>query len=165
MREPDPDGASGGGSYYYAQRFAGGMGRAYIGYSEAMQLMGARAADMRFRRFSMTGDHDIPVFYVDAAAVNAHIPDEKRALALVLLNLITGPELMIEVSENGGAPRYLFAARESVYDALAPEYPIYGALKDIAMDPEARVFRIKPDGVAYVKQAKQSASLLPVLRK
>ena len=101
----------------------------------------------------------------NVAAVNAHIPDEKRALALELLNLITGPELMIEVSENGGAPRYLFAARESVYDALAPEYPIYGALKDIAMDPEARVFRIKPDGVAYIKQAKQSASLLPVLGK
>ena len=64
------------GRYYYARRFAEGTGKAYIGYSEAINVMGESASDMDFRLFSMTDDEDIPVFYVDAAAVNAKVSDE-----------------------------------------------------------------------------------------
>ena len=40
--------------FYFARKFAEGMGRAYIGYSEAMNEMGESASDMDFRLFSMT---------------------------------------------------------------------------------------------------------------
>ena len=164
MRLKNPEGIpKDGGGYYYAQRFAEGMGSAYIGYPEAMHLMGEAASEMDFRLFSMADDGDIPVFYVDVAAINAHISGEKRALAIELLNLITGRDLLVSVSKNDGKPRYTIPARKSVFDALAPDYPIYGALKSIASTPGGHVFRIKPGGALYMEQAEKSADLLPAL--
>ena len=165
MRQVEPGGIpADAGWYYYAQRFADGMGRAYIGYSEAMDVMGEHAAEMDFRLFSMRGDGDIPVFYVDAAAVNAHISKEKKALAIELMNMITGTELMARVSKNEGNPRYLLSARYSVYDELAGEYPIYAGLKKIAALPDAHVFRIVPDGYSYMEEAEENAGALPDLQ-
>ena len=151
--------------YSYARIFAQGMGRAYIGYSEAMDLMDKKVSEMDFRLFSMSDDDNIPVFYVDAAAINAKISDEKRTLALDFLNMITGRDLMTKASENGGDSRYLLAARYSVYDALASDYPIYEELKKIALVADAYVFRIQPDGNAYLEEAVNNADLLPSLSK
>ncbi len=136
-----------------ARLFAGGRGRAYIGYSEAMDVMGEKASDMDFRLFSMTNGENIPVFYVDAAAVNAKIAEEKRGLALEFLNMITGRELLARVLANDGNPRYLLSARYSVYDELGAGDPIYAKLKTVAAVPRAFVFRIKPDGDAYLDAA------------
>lgn len=94
--------------YYYARRFAEGMGKAYIGFSEAMSVM-------------------------------------------------------VKVLANGGNPRYLFAARYSIYDALASDYPVYAELKKAATVPDAHVFRIKPDGEAYMNESKENKDLLPPL--
>ena len=164
MHQTDPDGAPGDGDwFYYARRFSEGMGRAYIGYSEAMYVMGDSASETDFRLFSMTDDKDIPVFYVDAAAVNAKIPDDKKALALDFLNMITGKDMMASVSVNDGNPRYLLAARYSVYDAMATDYPIYAELKKAATVPDACVFRIKPDGDAYLEESAKHLDLLPSL--
>ena len=86
--------------FYFARKFAEGMGRAYIGYSEAMNEMGESASDMDFRLFSMTDSKNIPVFYVDAAAINAKISSKKRALALDLLNIITGTDALARAQTN-----------------------------------------------------------------
>ena len=152
-----------GDRFYYARKFAGGMGRAYIGYSEAMDMMGESASEMDFRLFSMTDDENIPVFYMDAAAVNAKISDEKRALALELLNMITSSDTLVRVSMNNGDPRYLLLARRSAYDTLAPDYPIYKEMKKVATVPNAHVFRIKPDGDEYLEEAEKNKDLLPSL--
>ena len=157
----DEDVPEDSGLYYSAGRFAEGMGRAYIGYSETLDVMGESASDMDFRLFSMTDDPDIPVFYVDAAAVNSKVSDEKKELALDFLNMITGKDLMVRALANGGNPKYLLAARYSIYDTLASDYPIYGDLKKIASVPNACVFRIKPDGDAYLAEAEKNADLLP----
>lgn len=111
----------------------------------------------------MTDDNNIPVFYADAAAVNAKVSDEKKALALDFLNMITGKDLMARVSVNSGNPLYLLAARYSVYDTLASDYPVYAELKKIASVPNACVFRIKPDGDAYLEESAKNADLLPSL--
>ena len=157
MRElylPDPEGVSKESGWYPSARlFAGGRGRAYIGYSEAMDVMGEKASDMDFRLFSMTNGENIPVFYVDAAAVNAKIAEEKRGLALEFLNMITGRELLARVLANDGNPRYLLSARYSVYDELGAGDLIYAKLKTVAAVPRAFVFRIKPDGDAYLDAA------------
>ena len=152
-----------GGWYYYARRFAEGMGKAYMGYSEAMDIMGENASEMDFRLFSMTDDKDIPVFYVDAAAINAKVSEDKKAAALDFLNMITGKDMMVRASANGGSPRYLLLTRYSIYDALAPDYPIYAELKKVASVPDAYVFRIKPDGDAYLEEAVKHVDLLPAL--
>lgn len=159
MRQEDPNGVpEDGDSYFYAKKFAAGEGRAYIGYSESMNAMGDSASDMDFRLFSMTDDNNIPLFYVDAAAVNAKISEEKRALALDFLNMITSKDTLARASIHDGKPLYLLTARYSIYDALASEYPIYKELKSVATVPDAFVFRIKPDGDAYIEEAEQSAA-------
>ena len=153
-----------GDMFYYAQKFAGGMGRAYIGYSEAMDMMGENASEMDFRLFSMTDDKNIPMFYMDAAAVSAKISDEKKALALELVNMITSKETLVRVSMNNSHPRYLLLARQSAYDTLASDYPIYQELKKVALVPDAYVFRIKPDGIEYLEEAEKNKEALPTLK-
>jgi len=101
----------------------------------------------------------------DAAGINAKISDEKRELAFDFLNMITGKDLMVKASMNDGDPRYLLPARYSTYDALAQEYPIYVGLKEIATVPDACVFRIQPDGDAYIDEFAEKADLLPSLTK
>ena len=149
--------------FYYARKFAEGMGRAYIGYSEAMNEMGESASDMDFRLFSMTDSKNIPVFYVDAAAINAKISSKKRALALDLLNIITGTDALARAQTNGGSPQYLLSARYSIYDAMASDYPLYEELKKIASVPDAFVFRIKPDGDQYLEEAKKNREAMPLM--
>ena len=164
MRLADPEGVPvKGDRFYYAQKFAGGLGRAYIGYSEAMGMMGEGASEMDFRLFSMTDDKNIPLFYMDVAAVNAKISDEKKALALELVNMITSKETLVRVSMNNSHPRYLLLARQSAYDTLASDYPIYQELKKVALVPDAYVFRIKPDGIEYLEEAIKNEDALPFL--
>ena len=151
------------GPYASARKYAGGLGRSYIGYSESMSVMGEHASEMDFRLFSMTDDQNIPVFYMDAAAVNAKISEEKKAPALDLLNMITGRDALVRASVPAGGPQYLLTSRYSVYDSLAPDFPIYGDLKNIVSVPEAFVFRIMPDGLAYMEEASQSIAILPSL--
>ena len=43
------------------------------------------------------------------------------------------------------------------------DYPIYTELKQIASVPGACVFRIRPDGAAYMEQAEKNADVLPSL--
>ena len=165
MHQADPGDGGDGIAYYYAGKYAEGMGRAYIGFSEAMHAMGDVASEMDFRLFSMTDDQNIAVFYADAAAINAKISEEKAAYALDLLNLLTDKDTLLGASVHGGEAQYLLLPRYSVYDALAADYPIYRELKSIIMVPDAYVFRIKPDGYSYIKEALKNADALPVLAK
>ena len=116
---------------------------------------------MDFRLFSMTDHENIPLFYMDAAAVNAKISEEKKALALELLNMITSEDTLVRVSKNSGDPRYLLLARPSAYDTLASDYPIYQEMKKVALVPGAHVVRIKPDGIEYLEEAEKNKDLLP----
>ena len=109
------------GPYIFGEWFTDGVGRAYIGFSEAMSVMGDSAEDIDFRLYSMTEEKNIPLFYADLASVNANISEEKRALAIELLNLITGTDVIIRAS-SPKAPdqsyQYLLSARKDVYEEL-----------------------------------------------
>ena len=118
-------------SYIRGSWFAGGLGRALIGFSETMSVMGEAAEHVEFHRISLSEDEDIPMLYADLASINAGIGDEKKPYALELLNLITGPDVLIRAfvpEREDQNPQYLLSARMSVYDALSAEYPVYGAL-------------------------------------
>ena len=111
------------------------------------------------------GDHEPDLSYVDAAAINAKISSKKRALALDLLNIITGTDALARAQTNGGSPQYLLSARYSIYDAMASDYPLYEELKKIASVPDAFVFRIKPDGNDYLEEAeKNKDAMLPLMK-
>ena len=94
-----------------------------------MSDMGDAAEDMVFHRISLSDQEDIPMLYADIASVNARISDDRRPLAVELVNVITGAQTMVAslaAGEEGQNPQYLLSARSSVYDVLAKDYPIYG---------------------------------------
>ena len=99
------------------------------------------------------------MLYADVASVSARISDEKKPLALELLNVITGTEALTAAFAPGRAgqsAQYLLAARTSVYDALSENDPIYSGLKEIVSDPKCRVFIVRPSARALLAQAASS---------
>lgn len=136
-----------GDTYIRGAWFAQGLGRAFIGESEAMSAMGDAVDDMVFHRISLSDDEDVPMLYADIASVNARISDERKPLAVELLDVITDAQTMaasFAAGHEGQSPQYLLGARSSVYDLLSKEEPVYGGLKAIVSDPKCRVFVVRP---------------------
>ncbi len=145
-----------GDAYIRGKWFASSTGRALIGYSETLSVLGEDAEKVAFHRFSMSDEKDIPMLYADIASVNASVDPAKRPLAVELMNIITGEEALsmaFSPLETGQAPQYLLGARLSVYDRLAVPYPVYGRLKEIVSDPECRVFVPSAGGRALTEKA------------
>ena len=132
-------------TFVRARWFAEGRGRAYIGYSEAMNAMGDNADEVIVRLFSYDAGRNIPLFYADAVGIRSDIGGEKKELAFELANLLISEEVLTKMSlpaEDGGVPQYLLTPRRSVYEALSGDYPIYGRLKEMLDSPENHVFRL-----------------------
>lgn len=145
-----------GNAYIRGTWFADGYGRAYIGYSEALSAMGDAAESMEFHRIALSDGEDIPMLYADIASINSEIDEQKKPYAIELLNLMTGNEVLVQALSSTQAdqfPQYLLSARLSVYDELAKTYPIYGLLKDIAADPQCKIFMVRPSGRVLLEQA------------
>lgn len=142
-------------AFVRARWFAEGKGRAYIGYSEAMNAMGEYADDVILRRFSYGTGHDIPLFYTDVVGIRSDISVEKKELAFELANLLVSEEVLTKMSlpwEDGDSPQYLLTSRRSVYDAFCGDYPIYGLLKEIVDSPDNHVFRIGAHGREFITE-------------
>ena len=138
-----------------ARWFADGKGRAYIGYSEAMNAMGDYADDVILRRLSYGTRHDIPLFYSDVVGISSAVSEEKKAAAFELANLLTSGEVLTAMSlpgEEGGSPQYLLTPRRSVYDALSGDYPIYSHLKEIVDSPDNHIFRIGAHAREFINE-------------
>ena len=145
------------------ESFAQGYGRAFIGPSENLGVMGDEAENMDIRLISMTDDSNIPYFYADHAAVNAHIRPDKRALAVELLNVITGTKVMVSACSPNGPEenyQYLLPARISAYDELGKTDPVYGQLRALAADPEARIYEVSYADLKSLSENEQLMSLL-----
>lgn len=144
--------------YVRGKWFAAGKGRAYIGYSEEMSVMGDAVNDMDFRLFSYSDKGGVPLFYVDLAGVNAKISDDKKELAYELVDLITSEETMKKVvmPDESSHPQYLLPARIHIYDQLGETFPVYEELKTIVRNPENRVLRIGSNAYTYISNSKKA---------
>ena len=143
--------------YERARWFAEGKGRAYIGYSETMAMMGDGVNDIDFRIFSNSDRGGVPLFSVDLAGVNAKISDDKKELAYELVDMITSEEAMAKVvmPEGKGTPQYLLPARIHIYDPLSEASPVYGQLKVIALDPKNKFLRMGSNAHEYISNTKK----------
>ena len=145
-----------GDAYLLGALFAEGQGRALIGFSEIMHAMGDAAEDMSIHDFSLSDSDNYPMLFADIASINARISEEKKSLAVELLNIITGRNAMIasfaptDADQN---PQYLLGTRISIYDGLSENYPIYGRLKEIVTNPKGKVFIIRSGGRVFIEQA------------
>ncbi|UTR14035.1 thiamine pyridinylase [Salipaludibacillus sp. LMS25] len=144
--------------YIRAKWFEDGYGKAYIGYTEAMSSMGDFANDVNFKTISLSDKTDIPVFYGDVVGINSAITDkDKQEIAIELANVIAASDTLVDAvstDENNPYPQYLLPARESVYDQLEGDYPIYGELKDIATHEDNKLFKMGPSARPWLQEAK-----------
>ncbi|MCR6113246.1 thiamine pyridinylase [Salipaludibacillus agaradhaerens] len=144
--------------YIRAKWFEEGYGKAYIGYTEAMSSMGDFANEVNFKTISLSNTTDIPVFYGDVVGINSAITDEdKQEVAIELANVIAASDTLVDAvapDENNPYPQYLLPARESVYDKLAGDYPIYGELKGIATHEDNKLFKMGSDARPWLDEAK-----------
>ena len=128
--------------------FMEGIGRAYINVSESMARMGDEAQNMDVRLFSMTDDNDIPLFFADYASVSANISEDKKDLAIELVNVITGTEVMVNAlspAVSGQTYQYLLPARKSVFDAVSETDQLYAQFRDIVTNSDIRLYFIPYD--------------------
>lgn len=132
-------------SYVRARWFAEGKGRAYIGYSEAMAVMGDAVNRVTVRLISYGAGENIALFYTDVVGISPGLDEDKKELAFELANILISEEVLAGFNtpaNDGDSPQYLLAARRSVYDDLRQDYPIYGCLKEIVDGADHRVFRM-----------------------
>ena len=67
-----------------------------------------------------------------AAAVTSGVEGEKLEKCLELMNVMAGAEVLTELSVRNGRPQYLLLARKTPYLRLAPQFPTYAWLGEIA---------------------------------
>ena len=133
----------------HAKLFSTGKGRAYVGFSEAMNDMGDYAQQVSFRPLSLAEGENVDVLYADFASVNARIDAGKRDLAVEFLNLLTSSDMLVAASlpsEGQTTPQYLLLPRLSTYDVLERDYPLYAKLRGLLQSPNAHVFLVMSDG-------------------
>ena len=121
-----------------AQWFGAGRGRALIGFSESLNEMSAAQQDdvrVKIVSFSDSGRHDVRLFYTDIVGLAPALSTgPRRDLALELANLITSTQVMVAAlgpSADDPVPQYLFSVRRSVYDQLAPAFPLYAQMAEL----------------------------------
>jgi thiamine pyridinylase len=118
--------------------FGEGRGRALIGFSESLCDMSAAARDrveLTIVPFADAGRGDVRLFYTDLIGLAPELtPGPRRDLALELANLIGSADMMVDAigpSADDPTPQYLFSVRRSVYDELAPRYPLYTRMSEL----------------------------------
>ena len=125
--------------------------------------MGNSTDEIDFRLYSMTEEPNIPLFYMDTASVNANISQEKRALAIELLNMITGTDILVRASspnEPDQSYQYLLSARKSFYDVLGQKDPIYTKLQSFVSSPDNHIFSVRNEDLVTLYDTSLITSLL-----
>ncbi|MBD5469717.1 MAG: thiamine pyridinylase [Lachnospiraceae bacterium] len=145
-----------GGDYDRAGWFGSGSGRTYIGYSESMAQMGV-LDDVKVSTLSLADREDIPLFYVDVAAINSNLSmdERKKEYALELLNVIAGSDVITQTIKRDNNCQFILPARSSCYLALKEDFPIYKQLEAIVQNSNNHVFRMGADAHEYIKKAKE----------
>ena len=144
-------GAATTGQFTRAEWFGAGRGRALIGFSESLCAMSASARDhvrLKILPFAESGRGDVRLFYTDVAALDPSLTaGPRRDLALELANLLTSTEVLaaaIGPDADDPTPQYLFSVRRSVYERLAPEYPLYAQMYELIGAAEGSTTEPRP---------------------
>lgn len=137
--------------------FCEGYGFAYYGVSEHMSYMGEILDKVAIKNLSFAEGDNIPLYYIDATSIAAHVTDPaERELCKKIMNLVASEEFLKELCFENGKPQYLLPARESVYLSAAEEYPMYGQLHGMVMNPRNEVYRFGADFYEYLEAFPES---------
>ena len=135
--------------------FGQGYGNSFVGFTESMWGIAkgnnnALPADFSFKPLPLWNGNETkdPVFYADVIGVNAGskngIENAKKLAALlgskdVVVSGSTG------MGQPDGVPQYLLLTLKSAFDELAARYPIYQSMKEMASNPNIKLFTLSSD--------------------
>ena len=147
--------------YVRARWFSEGRGRAYIGFTEAMSAMSDK--EYIFRPFSFAKNEGFPTLSVDGVGIHLNIDPKKKALALDLVNIMTGRTVMVKSISpdiDHPSPQYLMSARISVYDDLGVDFPQYVVLKDVVTNPNNRANRLGKNARKFIEDMQKIVDMI-----
>ena len=116
-----------------------GIGSGCISFSENMRFLEERFSQTDIKAISFSDRKNLPLVYVDAAAVTAGVEGSRYEKCIELINVIAEADILRSLSVQDGKPQYLLLARRSPYAELTEEYPMYLRLEELASDDNNRV--------------------------
>jgi thiamine pyridinylase len=146
-------------AYQRGTWFGRGLGRAMIGFTEAMSAMGEEALKtIAFKPMPLSDKTGVSLFYSDIIGINASVTEPgKRRLALKLANLMASSAVIVKCFGPGSesdTPQYLMPVRRSVFHALGKRFPIYNKMYRMVIESQPHLFRIGPQSKTWLKALK-----------
>lgn len=128
--------------------YSQGYGRAFMGFTETMSNMTPQAlSSIGFKVMPLSNNaSNRPLFYVDAIGVNTTTAQRNtRALAVQLANVIASTDVIVasfRAPAQGGNPQYLMSVRNSAFQTLGQQYPIYQRMYQLAQSSNPLAFKL-----------------------
>jgi thiamine pyridinylase len=136
--------------------YSEGYGRAFMGFTETMSAMTSTAlSTIQFKVMPLsntTGNR--PLFYVDAVGVNTtSVQRGTRDLAVQLANVIASTDTIVssfQAQQPNTNPQYLMSVRNSVFQQLGQQYPIYQRMYQLAQSSNPLAFKLDQNARSWV---------------
>jgi len=117
-----------------ALAYDSGIGMGYIGFSESMRLLKDRGDKTGIKSISFSDQEDVLRLYEDAAAITADVEGQRYDKCLKLINVMAEGDVLTRLSVQKEAPQYLMLARETPYQSLEKQFPLYKQIKTLVAD-------------------------------
>jgi len=126
-----------------------GLGRATVGFTEAMSAMGESGREsVAFKLMPLSNRTGVSLFYADIIGINPSTSASgKRDLALKLANLMASTSVMvssINATAQDDYPQYLMPTRTSIFQEMEKQFPLYGEMHHLVTDNTPELFRFGP---------------------
>ena len=128
-------------NYELARLYDEGKADGFIGYSENLSAVEHRLNNTGIKLISYSNSDNIPLYFCDMAGISTAVSEDKTDICMDLVNLMADPSILERLTVMDGKPQYLLPARQSVYDTIKDEYPLYGKLQEMIESGNASVFR------------------------
>ena len=146
-------------AYQRARWYNKGMGRALVGFTEAMSQMPDILNDLSLKVMPLSDDAGYNLFYTDIVGINRKVSDEKKKAAIKLANLLASSNYIIQAFGTNDTlpnPQYLMPVRQSVFEALGAQWPMYRKMDSIVTYSDPKPFRIGPDSREWLNKNKSA---------
>jgi thiamine pyridinylase len=136
--------------------YSEGYGRAFMGFTETMSNMTPAAlSSIGFKVMPLSNTtSNRPLFYVDAIGVNTtSVQRGTRNLAVQLANVIASTDVVVasfQAPQPNVNPQYLMSVRNSVFQRLGQQYPIYQRMYQLAQSSNPIAFKLDQNARSWV---------------
>ncbi|NEO55809.1 MAG: thiamine pyridinylase [Okeania sp. SIO3B5] len=147
-------------SYQRAKWFSDGYGSALIGYTEAMSAMSQETRnniDFKVMPLSEKDENYPAVFYADVIAVNPNTKHPNEAVKLA--KIMASKETMVASigkDDNYDYPQYLMANRDSVFEKLKDQDPLYNKMQNLIDENDPIMFKLNENSRDWLSSMKDT---------